>query len=421
MRPPALRAAALAGAVFVATCVFPRFGLLWHELDTSLFRQFGEAVMAGHIPYRDFSVEYPPGALPAFVVPSLFSEDAYGTAFKGLELVFGTVAVACAGIGAAALGLRGRRLYACAVLAGICPLLLGPVSLLRFDLWPAALTGIALAALLTDRMRLGSAALALAATAKLYPLALAPLTYLYVRRRAGADAARTSALVFAATGAVVLLPFALLGPGGIASSLQRQLARGLEIESLDAGALLVAHQFGAYAATVVPASGSFDLQGGLPHALAAAQSIVLAAVVALIVVLFARSARGTEELVLASAATVTAVVLLGKVLSPQFLLWLVPLIPLVAGKTRLAAWTLFVAALVLTHLVYPGRHEALVDLEALPAWLLFARNAVLAALATALIFALSERSRAARPAGPARRFDPPASRSPSRSAAARAG
>jgi Glycosyltransferase family 87 len=418
MQAPAFRAAALAGAVFVATCALPRLGLLTAELDTSLFQQFGDAVTAGRIPYRDFSVEYPPGALPAFVVPSLFPGGAYGAAFKGLELVYGVVAVACVGVGAAALGLRGRLLYASAVLAGLAPFLLGPVSLLRFDLWPAALTGIALAALLTDRMRLGSAALAAAATAKLYPLALAPLAFLYIRRRAGPDTARRAAVVFAVTGLAVLAPFVLLGPGGVASSLQRQAGRGLEIESLGAGALLVAHQLGAYTATVVPASGSFDLQGALPDAFAAAESILLAAVVTALVVLFARSDRGRAELVLASATVVTFAVLLGKVLSPQFLLWLVPLVPLLAGETSLATWVLFPAALVLTHLVYPGRHEALVDLEALPAWLLFARNAVLAALATALVLALAKRSRGARPAVRARRSGRRASRSPSRSAVA---
>jgi hypothetical protein len=76
------------------------------------------------------------------------------------------------------------------------------------------------------------------------------------------------------------------------------------------------------------------------------------------------------------------------VLSPQFLIWLVPLVPLVAGVWGLGASGLLLVALVLTHLWFPSRYWDLVDLDAAPVWLLVARNVALVALVTVLIVAI---------------------------------
>jgi hypothetical protein len=80
-------------------------------------------------------------------------------------------------------------------------------------------------------------------------------------------------------------------------------------------------------------------------------------------------------------------ILFGKVLSPQYLLWLLPLVALVIGQkpAKLAFPMALIAALGLTQAVYPGRYDELVRLESLPIWLLVARNALLVVLAAALI------------------------------------
>src|SRR4029450_2581681 len=35
-------------------------------VDTPVYEEYGEAMAAGQVPYRDFELEYPPGALPVF-------------------------------------------------------------------------------------------------------------------------------------------------------------------------------------------------------------------------------------------------------------------------------------------------------------------------------------------------------------------
>ena len=65
--------AAFAIVVFVCSWALLHYG--WFErgqiVDTPVYQHYGDAMERGEVPYRDFSVEYPPGALPVFVLPAL--------------------------------------------------------------------------------------------------------------------------------------------------------------------------------------------------------------------------------------------------------------------------------------------------------------------------------------------------------------
>ncbi len=78
-------------------------------------------------------------------------------------------------------------------------------------------------------------------------------------------------------------------------------------------------------------------------------------------------------------------------LSPQFLIWLIPLVPLVRGRRGMAASALLLVALVLTQLWFPNRYWRLaLQQDAIASWLVFARDLVLVLLA--LVLAMPRRA-----------------------------
>jgi Glycosyltransferase family 87 len=365
-------------------------------IDTPVYQEYGEAMASGQMPYRDFALEYPPGALPVFWLPTLGPAEHYRSLFQVLMWFCAAGLLVLVVRAGAALDAPPRRLLAAAVAVGLFPLALGSVVLTRYDLWPALLTAAALVAVLAGRVRLGLAVLGIAVAAKIYPLVLLPPLLVYVAQRRGRREAGIALGAFAAALAVVVVPFALIAPEGVVDSVERQLGRPLQIESLGASLLLAAKQLGLYDPIVVSSHGSQNLDGSLPDALAAGQTVLQAVALLAVWLLFARGPATPERLVAACAASVVVFVAFGKVLSPQFLIWLVPVALLLGGTVGIATGVLFGAALVTTHLWFPSRYWDLVDLQPV-GWLALVRNGLLVALALVLAVALGSTERARGP------------------------
>jgi hypothetical protein len=390
--------AAVAVLLFIGAWALLHRGFYTHDpiVDTPVYQRYGQAMEEGKVPYRDFALEYPPGALPAFALPARGGGaddfETFRHRFEGLMAACGTMMLGFLAVALAALGAGLRRLAAALGFVAIAPLLLGSVVLSRFDLWPAALTAAALAALLAGRLRLGHAALGAAVAVKLYPAVLAPLAIAYAWRREGRREGLRCAAVLAGTTALVFLPFVILSPGGVWDSLTRQASRPLQIESLGSSLLLAAHHAFGLDITMRSSHGSQNLEGALPDVLAVAQSVLQALVLVAIWVVFARGPAERERLILASAAALVAFVALGKVLSPQFLIWLLPVVPLVRGRKGLAASVLLGLALVLTQLWFPYRYwDLALGFDELASWLVVARDLVLLGLLGLLLTALRNR------------------------------
>ncbi len=355
--------------------------------DTGLYEAYGERILRGDIPYRDFGVGYPPGALPVFVLPALASHDGYRAAFEFLMLLCGEAAIAFVALTLRAAGAGRVRLFAAVAFIGLAPLALGSVVLSRYDLWPAALTAAGLAALVSGRPLLGTGALAFGTVTKLYPVVIFPLALIYLVRRHGRRAALAPALAFAALCTALIVPFTLSGDRLERTADAQTLGRGLQMESLGSALLLAADKLGSYEPTVVDSVGSQGLAGSLPDVLAAL-SLALAALSVLVVwVAFGRGSASIDRLLLASVCAVVGFVAFGKVLSPQYLIWLVPLVPLVAGRVGMAANALLAGALVLTQLWFPSRYTELVFLGDVT-WLVLVRDLILVGLYALLLAAL---------------------------------
>lgn len=348
-------------------------------VDTPVYQNYGDAMARGEVPYRDFELEYPPGALPVFLIPEVGSDESYDELFDVLMLVLGAATVVLVAVALYGVGAPPAALYGGVMLAALTPLLIGPLILSRFDLWPVLLVVASLAALVHERMRLGLGLLGAAVATKIFPLVLLPLGVLYVWRKRGPREALISLGVFAAVVLVIFGPFLLAAPGGVVDSITRQTDRPLQIESLGASLLLAAHRTQIYDATVVSSFGSQNLAGPLPDTLATVQTLLQALAIAAVWIVFARSDRGKEPLLIASAAAVCAFIAFGKVLSPQFLIWLLPLAPFLVLRRAYLQLGLFAATLVVTQLWFPYRYWEVANLQR-TTWLVFLRDLLLVAL-----------------------------------------
>src|SRR6266542_1415666 len=285
------------------------------------------------------------------------------------------------------LGASAERTAAALAFAALAPLVLGSVILYRYDLWPAALAVAGLAAVLARRERLGFASIGLGIAAKVFPAVWLPPGFAYVWGARGRREALLCLAAALAVAAVVLVPFLALAPHGVWNSVVRQATRPLQIESLAAGVLLVAHQVGGLAITMDSSRGSQNLIGSLPDTLGSASSALL--VLALLGI-WAAAARGPatpDRLVRFSAASAVAFVALGKVLSPQFLIWLIPLVPLVRGRRGLAASGLLALAFVLTQSWFPYRYWAFaLHFDTAASWTVLVRDLALVGLFAVLVW-----------------------------------
>jgi hypothetical protein len=385
-----LGVAALGAAAGVAVGLLLVSGLVGAPgiSDTPVYQGYGERLSAGRLPYSDFRVEYPPGALPAFLLPALVTstQDGYDAVFAGLMIAALAALAALTAVSLRLLGASGLRIGAAlATLAGGL-LLLGPFTLTRFDLVPALVAAAAVAAALAGYERLAAAVLGAAIATKLYPAVLLPLFVARSWRRHGrAEGLRTLALT-AGAAVLVYLPFVVVSPRGVTRSVWQQLGRPLQIESLGSAILLALHHAFAMPLGWASSHGSQNLTGAVAAAASAATTVAGVAALVWVWVAYARGEPGGERFVRFAAAAVVAFVVFGKVLSPQFLVWLLPLVPLVAGRRGAVASGLLVLACGLTRLWFPGDYWTFVkQFDERASWLVLGRDLVLVALFALLV------------------------------------
>ena len=356
--------------------------------DVGRYRLFAEAILDGHTPYRDFFMEYPPGELPAFLAPEVAGRgfDSYAVMFQILAFGLTVATLIATAVAAARLGRRKAQLVGTTAFVAFSPALLGAVCYLRSDIWPTLLSTLAVVTMLARRDRTSAALLGVGAATKLYPALLLPLLVARSAQRHGRAAVTKVVATFAIAFSTIVGPFAILAPGGVGFSFRTQLTRALEIESLGGSILLAAHRVDLYQPTI-HAGLSYELLGTGARIVGAAQTLLLAVLLLVIWVVFYRSTRDDSRLMLAIAATIASLVALDKVLSPQYLVWLIPPVALVGRRVGAIGRGLLATAMVLTLTYFPGRFR---DLRLLgpTAWIVLARNAILIVLVAVLVQAL---------------------------------
>jgi uncharacterized membrane protein len=369
--------AACAAAGFLIACTFGPGGFrdpAWYA-DVGHYQILGQQTIDGLTPYHDFYVEYPPGAIPAFVAPAAVGhESGYRLRFRLLMSLCGLVTLVLMAVVLRLLEAGPLRTALALGAAAVAPAALGSPYLNRYDPWATIPIVAALIALVRARAAASGAFLGAAFATKLFAPAAAPLAAIRLARSRGVGAlVRGFAWAVAVTVAAFGY-FSALAPGGVGDSLLTQMQRGLEAETLGASILLAADRTGIHPAHVVGGL-SVDLGGTDADVVAWLSSALGIGVVLWIAFRYLRGPEDPERLVTAFAATVLGFTIFSKVLSPQYLTWLVPLVPLVRGRRGLAVSAVFLACLVMTQMnAYGFSH---LTIATWTVWLLLVRNVLL--------------------------------------------
>lgn len=332
-----------------------------------IYRGWYEVLRQGTFPLDDVTWQYPPAAALAVLSPAALPFLSYAHAFYVLACLSDAVVLALL---VRAGGRPGRSPRGAWVWAAGVPLL-GPTVYARYDLM---VTAVAVAALLAGarRPRVMGALTALGALLKVWP---ALLLVGVARRRAWASAAVTAA--------GVALLFAVSMPGAFAF-LSFQRDRGTEVESLGALVFHVARHFG-WQGEVLLNYGSIEFLGpGVGAVSTAALALTGAAFGWLLLWRLRAGAPRPHTLADAALTAVLLFTVTSRVISPQYLVWLVGLaaVCLSHRASRMGAPALLtVLASFLTVLEFPLGFSHVVLSDWYGITLLVLRNGLLLAAA----------------------------------------
>jgi Glycosyltransferase family 87 len=362
--------------------------------DPDVYYRYATAVGQGQLPYRDFAFEYPPLDIIPMLLPYLLGElpiEIYRPLlfFQNLGLV--------AAIGAAVAWLARRgaayeTVPRTLVQYALAVVVLEPIIMWRVDSAVTGLTVIALMATARGRPITSGVALGAAVMTKVYPVALLPVLVLGQAATRRLRRAFLLLVAFALTIAAIALVVVAFAGGSATYFVDYLTQRGTQIESVPGGLALLTAAVGGPAATIVYGYGTLQVQSLLLPLLGQLGTVVTGVgVVALGLALWHRfrvDLGAVGALRLSSQATYLSaagllVLVTSRILSPQYIFWIVPFVALLPRRQAL----FLVATCLLTTFVYPLNYKLLIEQQPPLLLVMNARNAMLLALFVWLIWA----------------------------------
>ncbi len=383
----ALAGVALLVVYAVATTAGPFSDITVNDLY--VYEQYARLLHDGRLPYVDFGFEYPPLAAIPLWLAGVFGRDP-----ASIEWTFGVLMALCLVAGqqlAARLAGPGRReRLMVAWLLVAAPVVVGAAVRTHFDPLPIAIALGGLLALARGRHDLGFLLLGLGTMTKLFPGLLAAIAVVWLCGRGEWRAALRGGAIFAAVVVAISLP---LAGAGYVESFTFHLDRPVQIESTPATVLFALGGSDVTGTNLRPDRfKSNGLDGGHADAVESLFAGLVVLALAAIVLLAARR-PDARHLVLCGFAALLAFVTLGKVFSPQYVIWLAPFAALAwAWRQRVVA-LLAAGAIVLTHVEFPSRYFDLINIRTDVVVIVAARNALLLVALVVLMASLARRRR----------------------------
>jgi uncharacterized membrane protein len=392
------------------------FILVWQALptadDVGIYFRYARRMLNGELPYRDFLVEYPPVSLPFFLMPALAAQ-----LFGNLSLGFyqplfyvqnGLVTSVTLWLVYKLLLKLQPDLTFRALIWRLGSYVLGAILISlylfqRYDIGATLFTFGAIYLFLHNRPGWAGSVLALATACKLFPAIILPLFLIYYWHN---DLSRVRTIArhiaaFAITGLVTTLPFFLLSPSGFLKFLSYHGDRGIEVETIFASVIVFAHYLDFVPALVMIEAASVGLASPWSRPLATLSTLLTLAGLAALYVYFwriqlrttsheprAKTLSSSSIIIYQSSIVILWFIIANKVISPQYMVWLLPFVPFwKSGWAR----ALYLLALPLSFLPFPFLIDWLFRLDPLPYVLLVVRNGLLVAIFVLLLNSLRPR------------------------------
>jgi hypothetical protein len=373
------------------------FGLLYHTLykipysATGLYFDYASKVLHGSLPYSDFSFEYPPFAMVFFILPRFFAST-----WPVFAVIYQVEVVIVDAIGLFLVSLIARRLgkapWKLMTVYTLCILAIGPITGQQYDIFPAVLTLAAIYFFWLGRHKTSWVLLALGTLTKIYPAVIAPIFLLIYLKNRQYKELFAGLIIFSAICLVIVIPFLYYGSESIINLVNYHAQRGIQLESTYSAVLLVLHQFGWIKVGWLFNFGSINLDSPLAGTLARMSTFISA--FALIITywfIWSRIKPGKSQstrLAAYSLLIIDVLLVTSKVLSPQYLIWLVPLFPWLSGQWRFHITAIFLIIGILTYTIFPVNYVALELFKTDAVALLVFRDLLLIVLAVVLAISL---------------------------------
>jgi len=384
------------------------------ELDTWLKKKNRHLKVQRPWPYRDINIEYQPGALLTLLPPALLSDnfDEYRFwlgAWLGGIYIFNLAAGLYLFVGGRPAPEQLKRMLWWSV---VFLLLFGGITVTRFD--HVVVTCILCSALAFKAAlkRVGNNALvwygifgiisALGVMTKIVPGLVIPAALLILLLADKPRWKESGTVIGSLTTALILINivFYMIFGNGYLKSFTFHMERGVQLESVYSGFILLAHKAGL-PATVGFSYGGMNVDSAFTPAVKLLSPILFLCISGLIAWRFWKYRHASMEtdlqpeekvrqLLIITIVFVLAFILTNKIFSPQFILWIGPLIAAWVGaeKNMLKISALFLSATLLTQVIYPRLYHFLINLYYQMVIVLNVRNILLALLLALLLIEL---------------------------------
>ena len=385
------------------------FRSLWYAdrtiTDIPVYYSYASRIAQGLMPYRDFSSEYPPVAMALFSLPRLLSgagESEFVAWFQVEMLTFSCGIVLLLSWISWGQWQNVWKVAGTLAMYTLFLLSLGSIVQERFDLAAAFLMLASVACFITDKYLAAWLLLGIGLMTKIVPVLIAPIFLIAHFRRRQFNEVWMGPLAMIMAALIVSIPFLLASPEGLANAFLYHVERPLQIESSWSSPILLYSKLTGYPAYILNSYGSHNVYSTASDTLVMISGPLTAVVLlAGYLIFWWRSGKEMNGLRAISGNTIIrfAVIAIatfivgGKVLSPQFLIWLIPLVPLVIGADRLVIAGIFEAVLLITQFEFPYSYWQLYTLQPYMVVTVAVRNLLLLVLLVMLVAAFGSHYR----------------------------